>query len=302
MSDLNLDVTDAEIAETFAPFVKQRFASMSPEWRNEASAVAKRCRQARWRHTLRRWLPGGRRTQLGVAFNYDRQWASLPVEQQVDVNGPTVLCEWRDQKLHARAIGTKRVHLLFLAKLLATVNVQSVLEVGCGNGLNLFVLAAQFPQVTFTGLDLTTGGIDAAARVRRAPALPDAIGRFAPGPILDQLAHRRIRLIRGNAAALPFADGAVDLIYTSLALEQMEEIRPQALRELKRVTRRHVAMIEPFREWNDSGCARDYIVANDYFAGRADELERLGLRPIFTTADMPAKLIHRPVLVVCDVV
>ncbi|MGH7817101.1 MAG: class I SAM-dependent methyltransferase, partial [Candidatus Binatia bacterium] len=187
-----------------------------------------------------------------------------------------------------------------LMRLIARLKPATVLEVGCGNGLNLFILAGRFPGIRFTGIELTTGGVAAAEAVRALPELPQAVQDFAPEPLLDPKPFDRIEILCGNAAALPFPDRSFDLLMTSLALEQMEQIRPRALAEIARVAKSHTAMVEPFFEWNATGSRRDYIVANDYFSGRISDLPGFGLTPVFSTADMPCKLINHPGLVVCS--
>ncbi len=63
----------------------------------------------------------------------------------------------------------------------------------------------------------------------------------------------------------------------------------------------HVAMLEAFRDWNQSGMRRNYIVAQDYFASRIDELPKFGLRPVLATDDMPTKVNMGLGLVVAEV-
>ena len=102
-----------------------------------------------------------------------------------------------------------------------------------------------------------------------------------------------LNVVQGSAAQLPFPDHSFDLVYTVLALEQMEEIRGLALSELQRVSRRHVLMIEPFWEYNPPGIRRDYILANHYFDATLPNLEAFGLHVVFAK-ELPAKL-HRGV-------
>src|SRR5262249_50021532 len=147
--------------------------------------------------------------------------------------------------------GEKRVHHRLLFRSIERLRPRTVLEVGAGNGLNILTLAARFPEAHFTGLELTLGGVQAAARVRAMPEFPRMLAEFSVDPPAAQAAHRRVDLIQGTAASLPFRNGSFDLVFTVLALEQMEEIRKSALAELRRVARDFVVMIEPFRDWNE---------------------------------------------------
>ena len=101
------------------------------------------------------------------------------------------------------------------------------------------------------------------------------------------------------AAALPFPDASINLVYSSLALEQMEQVRTQALGEMARVSAQYTLMLEPFWDCNDTGLRRDYLLARDHFRGQIDELPGYGLEPILITDDLPGKIWLQPCLVVC---
>ncbi len=302
MTELALDITDDEINAVFAPYVAERFASDDPAWLALVEKNTRLQRRKRWQRRLIGWIPAFRKTQTSVLQNYSRQWAEQTFTAQLAVSGTTVPCQWREAGMQARAIATKRVHLLFLMRLIARLKPATVLEVGCGNGLNLFVLAGRFPGVRFTGVELTADGVKAAEAVRTLPEVPQAIQAFAPEPLLDPKPFDRVEVMQGNATALPCPDRSFDLVFTSLALEQMEEVRSCALAEIARVAKTHTAMVEPFFDWNAIGPQRDYIAANDYFSGRIADLPGYGLEPAYSTADMPSKLTFRPGLVVCRVV
>ena len=62
--------------------------------------------------------------------------------------------------------------------------------------------------------------------------------------------YSTVEFRQGNAAALPYPDRSFDVVYTILAVEQMESIREQAMREIVRVARSHVVMIEPLMDSN----------------------------------------------------
>jgi ubiquinone/menaquinone biosynthesis C-methylase UbiE len=100
--------------------------------------------------------------------------------------------------------------------------------------------------------------------------------------------------------ALPLPDNSIDMVYTCLALEQMESIRPKALAEIARVAQRYVMFTEPFRDFNNSGICRDYIVNANYFQGWISDLRKGGLDPIFISADWPHKLNLRPGFVIAE--
>jgi hypothetical protein len=201
----------------------------------------------------------------------------------------------------AHSAGRKRLHELYLVRAIQAWNPASVVGVGFGYGLNLLLLSMQLPDVHFAGVELTEAGCRTALTLARDPETVRTLKDFAVGPILDPLAPARLDLRVGSAAALPLPDKSMDMVITVLALEQMERIRAQALRELARVARRHVIMIEPFYDWNAAGHRRKYIERYDYFDARIEDLPEYGLTPIVATADMPNKLAFRAGVVVTAV-
>lgn len=87
-----------------------------------------------------------------------------------------------------------------------------VVEIGPGPGTNLRYLSA---GVRWTGVD---PNVHMAKYVER-----ESVRRGVPA-----------RLITGTAAALPFADGSVDAVISSLVLCSVTDV-PQVLREIRRV-------------------------------------------------------------------
>lgn len=113
---------------------------------------------------------------------------------------------------------------------------EAVLDVCTGTGAVAFALAERGARVT--GIDLSR----------------------------DMLAHAnrhaddRVEFLAGDATQLPFPDGAFAVSTLSMALHCMPaELRPQVLREMARVSRRRVALMEP----NTPGSAAGrFLLAN----------------------------------------
>lgn len=286
LEDLPLGVTRLEVERLFAPFVKID----DEAWQHR---FAKRNRKV-WRQYLNRRLLGWRkqsqRRKSAVAREYGDEWLSIdPRSYSLDaVPDKRSLWQWGNQHALASNRGGTRVRQLLLVRVIELLKPKRVLEVGCGNGINLLLLAGRFPETEFTGIDLTQEGPAAAQRVQQQNGLlPTHLQAFAPLSLHDPAAFKRATFRTGDASALPFADNSFDLVITVLALEQMERIRDQALNEIARVSGGHAFMIEPFREANASGIARRYIVARDYLRARIADLPSHGMQPLWATTDMP---------------
>jgi SAM-dependent methyltransferase len=296
-----LELDRRGLLEAMEPFVARHLSPDDPVWR---AAVARKTRNTRLRRWRRRWLgwwPAARRDQRRIRRQYEENWVSKGLARYAPGERPATGSAWRygDDVMIAQSRAGARARLLVLMRSIAFLRPRSVLEVGSGNGVNLLCLSCRFPAIRFAGVELTEGGVATATAAQAAEALPDALQRFAPEPLLDPSAHRAVEFRRGSAAELPFADASFDLVYSSLALEQMEEVRERAIREMVRVSSAHTLMLEPFLDCNDDGLPRDYVVAYDHFRGRIGDLSGYGLEPIVITDDLPGEIWLRPCLVIC---
>ena len=74
----------------------------------------------------------------------------------------------------------RKLHTMRVARVIETLKPRSVLDVGCGNGERLLILATMFPEVDFIGLDLTKEGIEAAQDIVAAGKLPENFDLVSP--------------------------------------------------------------------------------------------------------------------------
>jgi len=195
-----------------------------------------------------------------------------------------------DTLVMADRSGVPRFRNVMLEAVIRDLQPRRVLEVGCGNGINLLLLANQFPDIAFTGLELTEAGNRVALELQRADALPPAMSAYTVTPGADPQAFQRIDFVRGDSTDMPFADGEFDLVFTVLSVEQMERVRDRALAEIARVSGRHVLNMEPFAEANTTLLRRAHVYGRDYFRGRIGDMPRYGLKPIWATLDFPQEI------------
>lgn len=281
LDQLPVAVDPSHVEQAMEPF---RLPDDDRRWRK---ALARR-----WRRTLLR-LAGkligrARRDRAAIENEYREAWA---VGYQRYSTSRTSLREtpwtWRDRRLLLDPAAATRIRSLYLAAVLEELRPARVLEVGCGNGINLLSLAAAFPQIKFTGVDLTEEGVRQAHSAKANPAVQQILLDYSPLEARDASALGRIDFRQGDAAALPFEDNAFDLVMTVLAVEQMESIRHRALAEIARVSSAHVLMLEPFRDSNAKGMKRLYVRSRDYFQGSIADLNRYGLEVLWATEDFP---------------
>lgn len=286
-------VPDAAIDAVLQPHVRASHAVDSAAWA-ELRAKEISNRKLGLRRWLRRLLRMGRnaREQLDVRAGYETHWVRQPTLEDyvTGLNDRALAVEWRGRGLLLQPQGLRHAHMLYLLAAIDAVKPRRVLEVGCGNCGIILGLAPLRPDVAFTGLELTEAGITTGREVQAQPLLPAAFADNSPEPVRDPTAHTRVELRTGDARALPFADRSFDLVYTRLALEQMEQIRPEALREIARVAARAVVLIEPWKDFNRADPGRAYIRRMGYFTGRIADLRKLGFADAFVPGDVPQKV------------
>ena len=110
----------------------------------------------------------------------------------------------------------------------------AILDAGCGTGEALGELQARYPRARLVGLDLAYAMLQAARRrdlVLRAGARPlmrRLLGAFAAA------ARGRPALICGDVCRLPLAARSVDLVWSNLTLQWVDEL-PLAFSEFHRI-------------------------------------------------------------------
>jgi ubiquinone/menaquinone biosynthesis C-methylase UbiE len=299
-NDVGLERLSEEIAEAFVPMVSRESTFGDRAWQRHVWKRRRRLLRASLERLVQGPRPERHRSTAAIRDEYDSVWSRGYERYQLRPKVRHKPFLWGRRRYWANSMAATRFRQTILIRMIERAQPKQVLEVGCGNGINLILLSCRFPDIAFTGLELTEAGHAAAIRFQKEHAvLPEAMQAFAPLPLADPTAFRRIRFVQGSAEKLPFADGAFDLMMTILALEQMERIRQAALTEVARVTGRHAFLIEPFRELNDRGWLLFNRIKRDYFAGRVSDLPQFGLQPEFVVADYPQEVFLRTCAVLC---
>ena len=301
----DLEISDARIEEVIEPFVSRMFDPDDAEWRklyNRTSII--RALQKYRRQVRRLFGMETRRTKRqaeGYGERYTAKWREDTLRQGLALNPGQTPCAWKGRGYRLNAIGIKRVHQLYFMNILEALQPESVLEVGYGVGLNIFTMAARFPDIRFAGVELSSDAVMTGNALIQRPQLPEPIQTFSPEPAQSLTAHARVVIEQGNAAMLALPDASQDLVFSVQALEQMESIRERALSEMARVSRKYVVMFEAFRDWNATGLHRDCIVGKNYFQAWVSDLGSFGLVPIYIQGDLPSKIDMNVGLVVARV-
>lgn len=179
---------------------------------------------------------------------------------------------WIDGELRRVTVKTAaQAHYRERNRLLSDLQFETVLEVGAGELTSLYDLSGAFgPNKHYFGLDISLN------RLLHGRAFIRSRGVF-------------VTVCQADASRIPFADNSFDLVYSSHSLEQMPNIFRDALREMIRVSRRHVVMFEPAYE-RSSFLQKLHIYSLDYVRS---------LEPFLRTLDdvrvHPPQLMHNTI-------
>ena len=246
----------------------------------------------------------GRGKAEDVAAFYEKAYGANKSLQLVDGQSssrPILFRLGRHRVVKMNTATYRRFTVKCLGDIVAACEPNSICEVGCGRGYNLFYLANRLPQVRCTGYDISENAIKSAIEMQAMTDLP--LTDYGKSLCLSEANVDNVRKIDfrvGSAFSLPAADKSFDLVYTSAALEQMHSNIGQALSELRRTARRYVLMREPFAEGNDV-LGRAFLWSQGYFRMRASELASHGLDPIRIWTEFPVKPKFAYSFVLCKV-
>ena len=145
----------------------------------------------------------------------------------------------------------------------------SILEVGCGIGLNIFNLAKQFPSINFTGIDISDEAINFCKKNNN---------------------FKNVEFIKENAAKINFKDNYFDMTYTVLALEQMQQIQKEVIKKITQITKDRIILIEPFRDVNQNFIEYIHTKNSDYLNLNYNDLLKYDLEINNVEYDFPQRI------------
>ena len=151
MTDSFVAPSRSEIESIIAPHVRPRAPNPRPA--SPPPGILSRIKSV-----LRR----PKRAQEKVRGEYEAEWQPSVAEHLAALRGRVYDAHWNGTDLALSPHGLRSLHLVYLERIIQSFGCRSVLEVGCGNGHMILTLATRFPDVRFSGCDLTRAGIAAA--------------------------------------------------------------------------------------------------------------------------------------------
>ena len=136
-----------------------------------------------------------------------------------------------------------------------------VLEIGSGGGLNLMLLAPEFPNISFIGLEPTQSGVDITNKMILEPP-----AEFEKA--FHNKAVHNIEIIQGSILDKRVIESMpkdIDLIFTSAVLEQLNNNINEAFAGISLLKFTHFLFYEEWLEANSDIKHYKTLVESDYF-------------------------------------
>ena len=209
-------------------------------------------------------LKNFKRSQNFTKERYERIWNANQILQHFDIKSNNFsLHKYKNIFLAHSCLTTKIQQNLIINKI-KELNPSLVLEIGCGPGITLRLLSDIFTEINFYGIDQSIEGIKYANNQKKNSI----------DPIFKEKLNFQFKNITNNpklkfdtqdAKSLKFTDKTFDLVFSNLALEQMDNIKYDVLSEMKRVAKKYIIMIEPFKDLNKTGLRYLHHTSKQYF-------------------------------------
>ncbi len=225
---------------------------------------------------------GQKRTQGLVHEQYSESWSTavgvLPQQQY-----KAGLMWLGNELVIRRGIDYLKYTIEELARAIHSLQSESVVELGSGDGFILMSLAVMCPEVkSFKGIDLTKEGIRVSKENLLKPMVEElsyVTGETAE-VITARLHKHSIDFIEGDMLHLALPSGSCDLVFSRVALEQLPKDYLQAMKEARRITKKYAIFIEEFSEAQRNIFQRMHLKNSDYFHAPLSSLQKAGFELI----------------------
>lgn len=190
-----------------------------------------------------------------------------------------------------------------LSELISRIAPDEVCEGGCGTGANLFYLSSVHSKPRYMGFDVSENAIKNIHDIQQEgqefnlnipPSLLDTLG------VNEAVLPSSVEFFCSSMSDINLPDKAVDLFFTKAALEQCNSIMPEALVEIRRVTKKYAVFTEPFSTYNNF-LENSYLRSRNYFNKSEKYMIDNGFKIIHHFDIIPKKPTFNFSIMVCQV-
>ncbi|MFT5519434.1 MAG: ubiquinone/menaquinone biosynthesis C-methylase UbiE [Enterobacterales bacterium] len=272
------------IKNIIEPFVQKTYDVSTKEWSELELSMRK---MFRWRYIKNILNPFYNEKKVEIVkSSYELNWAVT--EMPKVCREPATHYTWNDSYYYMSSFAEKKFHMYLLQQQLTSLGAKKILEVGSGNGVMAIASALGVEDAEVFGIELTDTGVEKANYILQNNDELQKIKDFVPFDVKND--ELKVSFESRNACSLPYDDETFDVVYTSLALEQMNSVIEQVLSEIFRVSKKHVVFIEPFSDFNQTKLQKYYTRSRNYFSHTVEDMKKYGFEPVEVISDFPVKM------------
>ena len=234
-----------------------------------------------------------KRSQKFTKERYENIWGGVFNENQIiehfDINSKTYYLHKFKKVFLAHSCLTTKIQQFLILKKIKELNPKSVLEIGCGSGITLKLLSDLYSEINFYGIDQSVEGIKYAKKLK-TQTLKTIFKKKLNFQFKNTENNTNLELYTQDASSINFNDKNFDIVFSNLALEQMDNIKYEVLSEIKRVAKKYIILIEPFKNLNGFGLRYLHHKSKQYFSLNYKDLEDKNFEIIEFYEQLPALL------------
>jgi tRNA G46 methylase TrmB len=202
-----------------------------------------------------------KRKKRDIKDEYDLIWDKQNLEKQFkNLDSFFLSCSYKEHITEDSNISTSTwwlnsIFLTIIEDQIKKGNFQNIIEIGSGNGFNLIYLANRFPDKNFSGFELTNKGVENSYASSKNKTIVENISKFVSlnnnskiSFPLNNLTFTQKDITEGLDESFVIGN---TLVFTSLAMEQMEEVFPKAIKKILEIKADKYLFIEPLLEFQN---------------------------------------------------
>ena len=143
----------------------------------------------------------------------------------------------------------KQYYAYCLSNIIQNLNLKTILEVGAGELTQYFLIKKDLDKKNY--------------KIERSCGLDLSLKRLEVGKEFLNSKNQEIEIFQANAEKMPFRDNEFDILYTCHCLEQVPHLLESCLKEMVRVSKKYVVLIEPSYEFTNK-VTRNHIYRKNY--------------------------------------
>ena len=143
----------------------------------------------------------------------------------------------------------KQYYAFCISNIIQKLNLKTILEVGAGELTQYFLLKKDLDKKNY--------------KIKRSCGLDLSLKRLEAGKEFLNSKNQEIEIFQADAQKMPFKDNEFDILYTCHCLEQVPHLLEPCLKEMIRVSKKYVILIEPSYEFTNK-VTRNHIYKKNY--------------------------------------